>query len=1772
MKTIPGSVIDMQGIEPSWGAGTILVGRFVTALCGSLTILLLYLIGRDAYGRGTGLLAAAFLAVAVLPVQLSHFCTVDIVLAFWIAVAIFSFHRIALQPRLAYYLLGAVATGFAVGTKWSAITLPGMLLLAHAIGTWGREEHGQTGRWINTIWLLLFGAILAHFFRAASYIGDTFYRTGALQETFYRTLGEFRDFYATHWLYLALFAILFFLISIVLLYYQSWWRGDGRWGQSLLKLYLPWLFLVVSIPIAVGALFVAEPLAFLDSASFARDVCEQHGLIVTGDRTAVYTQQYVGTMPIFYSLDNLFYPSLDWVTAFSAIAGVLFSVYMAVKYRHRSDILLLAWLLPNFLLYSTFLCKFPRYLITIIPFFLLFGARFLISTASIRPAMYSAALANWPMWAIRGAKRVGIAGILLSLVCGAIYGFAYIGIYQRPHTYYQAADWLKAHDAQNKRILGQLWDEWLPGVSSQAQLGLHLGDSETNLDSTLSLLSKADYLVLPSKRAYGTTFRLPKRFPQINRFFQLLFSEQLGYELAATVTSEPRIGFGSSSYTERVFSGGEWPRVSLYNLSCELSSDVEDESFRVYDHPKVVIFRNVKRLTASQMRAAITNPPDWLEKVSWERILRARAGHSIFEPEVKFPGLTWYIGLQILSLCAFVFLFGACSSLTDRGYGLAKIVGLILFAWISWFLASTGLFPFSQGQLIVVFLVLLIGASFLAHRRRAELRAFWNERWGLIVGMEVLFLTFWWILLCIRAHHPDVFWGEKPMEFSFLNAVYRTSVFPPIDPWISGRPINYYYYGYVVFGCLGRLLAIPPAYVFNLGIATAPALLAIGSFALIYNLCRSWKAGLLGSYLIVFSGHLISYGRFIESYRQHILGDQSAGGFLPSLLHWFTYFPLALKVTANVFLSALGLVKRLPEETLRFLHMHGNTYFWASGHDVVRGTAANEFPVWSFFFADFHPHMIVMPMTVAALGLALAFFLRKSDSRGDHITTVSDYGTLGWFALVLGTIVCTNTWDLPGLGIVLGLVILLRFLSSSPFVSRRIERGSWISPRGFSVLAADLVLPLTATLLAAWVLFAPFHHNFIPRVSEIRWMTEGNTPLSTMMTFFGILLWPCVTLLVWRWAFPSGLDDFRLKRTAALLCLFAATFAVAAYVNTENPLNYPPPHTDHVGLGTPSDYSSAALLFPFLCLATLFAVRRRYPLEERFAWIIGILGLGILFGCEFVYLKETWSEPAHRWNTVFKFYLQAWIYLGLAAAVGACLFWRDLRRRGTAFRHWRLRRFARVGWALVTIVLLFASLVFPIAGGFSITLTDTNDNKGLIPSLDGMSYLMRTRPDEGKAFQFINQVFEGGPVVLEAHAVAREYLGDYGWVSWNTGCPTILGWGNHVHERLHDDEISARRQAVDRIFATQQPDEFLRLLGTYDVDYIYYGASERKASPGCERRWSGWGHILDVVACFDLGEQSQRATIYAVRKNLNELKGVTTSESPAAAPLMEKETGLSMFVGGAGFGNGQFQEPRGICVDSKNRVYVTDTRNYRLQVFDKNGAYFGQIGERGTDAAQFEEPMDVAVDRTDRVYVLDTWNHRVQVFDANGAMRNIITGDFYGPRGIAIDLKTGVIFVTDTGHHQVKIFSANGEMLARIGRPDGRAGSGEGEFQDPVGIDITADGKVLVADTGNDRIQILDLQGRYLGAWPVGFTKEPNRGVEAHLIAAPDGSVFVTDPIGSRILAFDSQGNLAKIFQKDQTGERFRMPNGIALTAEGALLVTDLGWHKVFGIPLGTQR
>ena len=201
--------------------------------------------------------------------------------------------------------------------------------------------------------------------------------------------------------------------------------------------------------------------------------------------------------------------------------------------------------------------------------------------------------------------------------------------------------------------------------------------------------------------------------------------------------------------------------------------------------------------------------------------------------------LWWWLVVQVVALCALPLALTLFRPLADRGYGLSKAFGLLLFAYLAWLLAATPLVPNTPLVLLLVLAVAAGGSALGAAPPGAaqDPLTFWRRRRGLLLLEEAIFLGAYLGFLVIRAYNPEIDGTEKFMDFAFLNAVTRSAHFPPLDPWLPLSPavphptINYYYFGYLIQALLLELSnvlpgAVPPAVAFNLALGLLFALAA----------------------------------------------------------------------------------------------------------------------------------------------------------------------------------------------------------------------------------------------------------------------------------------------------------------------------------------------------------------------------------------------------------------------------------------------------------------------------------------------------------------------------------------------------------------------------------------------------------------------------------------------------------------------------------------------------------------------------------------------------------------------------------------------------------------------------------------------------------------------------------------------------------------------------------------------------------------------------------
>jgi DNA-binding beta-propeller fold protein YncE len=172
-----------------------------------------------------------------------------------------------------------------------------------------------------------------------------------------------------------------------------------------------------------------------------------------------------------------------------------------------------------------------------------------------------------------------------------------------------------------------------------------------------------------------------------------------------------------------------------------------------------------------------------------------------------------------------------------------------------------------------------------------------------------------------------------------------------------------------------------------------------------------------------------------------------------------------------------------------------------------------------------------------------------------------------------------------------------------------------------------------------------------------------------------------------------------------------------------------------------------------------------------------------------------------------------------------------------------------------------------------------------------------------------------------------------------------------------------------------------------------------------------------------------------------------------------------------------FQRPTGISILG-DKVYVVDTLGHRIIVFSKhNGTLSFAFGRNGIGPGEFNYPTNIFIGRDRHIYVMDSLNFRVQVFNEEGIYLYSFgkhgdgSGDFSKPKGIAADSE-GHIYVSDADFDNVQIFDKDGKLLLIFGS----TGIEKGEMSLPAGIFIDGQDIIYVADSYNRRVQIF----RYL--------------------------------------------------------------------------------------------
>ena len=850
--------------------------------------------------------------------------------------------------------------------------------------------------------------------------------------------------------------------------------------------------------------------------------------------------------------------------------------------------------------------------------------------------------------------------------------------------------------------------------------------------------------------------------------------------------------------------------------------------------------------------------------------------------------LVWWLLLQVLGWLALPTAMRIFRWLPDRGYAFSKALGLLIISYFLWIGASTGLLTNDLGGILLAILLLTIASAWFYFRGKGtiipEIRTFLREKWKMIVTVEVLFLLAlvgWAIFRAYVPYKIENMSGEKFMEIAFQNAILRSQHFPPLDPWLSGYGISYYYFGYVMMALLTRLSGAVSGVAFDLYDALLFALTLIGSVGVVYNLVAFTlkarhkegeaaprdgppiMAGLLGGLLVTVMSNLEGV---LESL--HAKGVLSA-----SFWAWIDIPGLAKADVVNSWYP-------------------GNVFWWwwrASrvladknflGQNMIV-QPIDEFPFFSFILGDNHPHVLALPFVLLAIGLAFNLLIwqmgKKPAVQQDLASDLPEQNLDGtpaadepiseprpqahWWnpvayaldndwllfvfsALILGALGFLNTWDLP---IYLGLIMLAYGMGLV------MQNGHL----DLKVVFRTLVLGIGLGILSV-LLYIFFFLGFSSQAAGLLPYVFPPTRLPQYLVMFGTFIFLVVCFLVgylhhqegnWRQLLKSTLNWWWriLAICAGVYVLIMLLIALVLFLLKPAPDSSLTATLQMVlgGMSLKDAYLAsikARLTDPWLLLmlSALLALvianvaglmKKRAATEEVSSEIVIpllkvtsdlfvfiLIFTGLVLTLVVEFIYLRDSFGV-RMNTVFKFYYQAWVMLGCASAYGT--WWLLDRLKKPAVR----TLFAAGAVLFIGLGLVYTLMAIPSRAG---------DFTGS-PNLDGASSIAQNNPDDWAAIQWLDANAEQGipagsvPVILEAPSVpprGGSYTYD-GRISAFSGFPTVLGWAVHESQwRGNYDQQAIREADIASIYTTSDSQTMLDLLHKWNVKFVILGPPE----------------------------------------------------------------------------------------------------------------------------------------------------------------------------------------------------------------------------------------------------------------------------------------------------------------------------------------------------------
>ena len=728
--------------------------------------------------------------------------------------------------------------------------------------------------------------------------------------------------------------------------------------------------------------------------------------------------------------------------------------------------------------------------------------------------------------------------------------------------------------------------------------------------------------------------------------------------------------------------------------------------------------------------------------------------------------LIWVISFEIIGLASFMITFNFFHLLNDRGFAISKILGISIFSLLSWTVSISNIIPRHTLTLYIILSVLFIVAIKLWYRQRHEVRNYLFLNWKKILWLQSIYFIIFATFILLRYIDPLINHTEQPMDLAFLTASINTISGIPLDPWLKGEVLNYYYFGYWIFSDISKISFLNPEVSYNLAISTIPALVGISIAGLVINVMA--KSTLLKVQIFI-SGLASLFSCFLSN--------------IYGLLAWLNEYVVASSSFWNS-ICIEGLSKPEIRESLNWYPT--KFWWWFSSSRIINFFGTNcgqngsdytitESPFFSYLLGDLHPHVMASPFIIAFITICL--FLSKSSLQTLKFNTIL---AITMTTLMMSICNFINMWNGPILISILYMV----------FIAKKINNPN-------KSLIKILTIPTIITV-GSFLIILPYVFNAGESITGLYASHTHTHPIH------GLIIW----LPLWVIIIPYSIKDFMTskisKNIKTPIVISILITSIPWIIKIVLPMNQISSGPGLLGFAIPISF----MVFITTFSATNHTSEKGLTEKATFSYILS-LGFLLVLIPELFYVGDIFQN---RMNTVFKFYYYAWILFSLGAAYS----FKHLYPFVSIKNKLKVKLIAAT-WSLCALITILMGLYFVPAS------VKSKLDYSEFQSLNGLINIKKDSPDIYDAIEFVRMESSSEDGILEA-------VGEWdqsGLFSSTTGIQNIINWpGHQIQWRGDLIELSKRTQDVETIYKTTDTYIAKTKLDFYSIKYAVVGPQE----------------------------------------------------------------------------------------------------------------------------------------------------------------------------------------------------------------------------------------------------------------------------------------------------------------------------------------------------------